>query len=280
MNRDDVIRQCKKLGPWFHQIDLGDGLRTRDIAPREGPQQHDHPLPRWNKIKDVVPADLSGKRILDIGCCDGFFSVELAKRNAREIVSIDGAAKDIKRLQWVKEHLGLEAIKPYVCDLYQLDKVKLGPADMLMKTDEQGRLFAASLLARTLAKAQRHLGGTPAAKAATPTRAPQQTGIGKFDIVFMLAVLYHLRDPLTALEIVAKLGDTLYIETIALLDETNSHLQLIPPREGVNPNPKWFPTTRCVKDMLKLAGYKSIDEVSPPEPGNTSDTRVIYIARK
>lgn len=84
MNREALIEKYRQLGPWFHQIDVGEGVLARSVAALPGPQPLDHPLPYWNKIKDMLPADMSGMRIFDIGCSDGFFSVEMTRRGWRE----------------------------------------------------------------------------------------------------------------------------------------------------------------------------------------------------
>lgn len=106
MDQDRLAADIKKLGPWFHQIEIAPGVRTRDIAPSPGPQPVDHPASRWQIFKDRIPSDLSGTRVLDIGCADGFFTVELARRGAN-VVAQDAWKKMIDRLEWVVEHLGL-----------------------------------------------------------------------------------------------------------------------------------------------------------------------------
>ena len=67
-----LISKVKELGPWFHQIEVAEGVRTRDIAPSPGPQPRDHPLDRWIILEKVIPRDLSGLRILDIGALKAF----------------------------------------------------------------------------------------------------------------------------------------------------------------------------------------------------------------
>lgn len=109
-----------ELGPWFHQIEITPSLRTRDIAPSPGPQPPDHPRSRWTVIKDFIPDDLSGQRILDIGCADGFFSLELAKRGA-EVVAIDAAPKMIDRLNWVIKEKKIKNITASVGLIEDLD---------------------------------------------------------------------------------------------------------------------------------------------------------------
>lgn len=64
--------------PWFHRIDLGDGLVTpgRDDSPR--------------KLAEIgLPDDLTGRSVLDIGAYDGFFSFEAERRGAARVVALD-----------------------------------------------------------------------------------------------------------------------------------------------------------------------------------------------
>jgi 2-polyprenyl-3-methyl-5-hydroxy-6-metoxy-1,4-benzoquinol methylase len=57
------------LKPWHHLIYV-DGIPTKTESAWGEPLEH--PIPLWNKVKPLLP-DLHGKRILDIGCNDGFF---------------------------------------------------------------------------------------------------------------------------------------------------------------------------------------------------------------
>lgn len=67
-------------GSWWHSIDLGDGYVTRGV--------HTAEELRENFWRFQLPADLSGKRVLDIGCWDGFYSFEAERRGA-EVFAID-----------------------------------------------------------------------------------------------------------------------------------------------------------------------------------------------
>jgi tRNA (mo5U34)-methyltransferase len=74
----DELRQAVGRIRWFHQIDLGRGVVTPGF---------DRTLKKAQTIK--LPADLSGKSVLDIGAWDGFFSFEAERRGAQRVVAID-----------------------------------------------------------------------------------------------------------------------------------------------------------------------------------------------
>src|SRR4051812_30805793 len=64
---------------WFHSIELAPGVVTPGIADTSRQVERLH-----------LPADLSGKTVLDIGAWDGFFSFEAERRGARRVVALDG----------------------------------------------------------------------------------------------------------------------------------------------------------------------------------------------
>jgi len=74
---DDLRREIAAIR-WFHQIDLGHGIVTPG---------HDNSAEKLPRIG--MPADLSGKSVLDIGAWDGFFSFEAERRGAERVVAID-----------------------------------------------------------------------------------------------------------------------------------------------------------------------------------------------
>ena len=94
--------EIKNLAPWFHNIHLPDGSTT---APNHF--LGDFPKFKWENIKNSVPEDLSGWKVLDIGCNAGFYSLELAKRGAT-VLGIDLDEHYLKQARWAAEKFGLE----------------------------------------------------------------------------------------------------------------------------------------------------------------------------
>lgn len=76
---EEIRRKVDELGPWFHNLDLC-GVET---AP-----DHflgNYPSVKWRPPADVIPTDLTGETVLDIGCNAGFFSIEMKKRGAARV---------------------------------------------------------------------------------------------------------------------------------------------------------------------------------------------------
>ena len=95
-------QEVKELAPWFHNIQLPDGTQT---AP-----DHflgDFPKFKWEKIKNSIPENLEGWKVLDIGCNAGYYSLELAKRGA-EVLAIDLDEHYLKQAKWVAKEFGLD----------------------------------------------------------------------------------------------------------------------------------------------------------------------------
>src|SRR4051812_28709310 len=80
---DKIRARAAALGDWFHNIDL-DGVQT---AP--GHFLHDYPNNKWRQFQHAIPADLTGKSVLDIGCNAGFYAIEMKRRGAHRVLGID-----------------------------------------------------------------------------------------------------------------------------------------------------------------------------------------------
>ena len=80
VNHHDWLRsQVEAEEYWFQKIDLGDGLTTPGWS-----DPMTEKLPFYG-----LPDDMTGMRVLDIGCCEGFFSFEAERRGAADVVAID-----------------------------------------------------------------------------------------------------------------------------------------------------------------------------------------------
>ncbi len=153
----EAIRaRAGELGPWFHNLDLR-GVRT---APDHF--LFDFPAVKWASFRDHVPADLSGRTVLDIGCNGGFYSLEMKRRGAARVVAVDHDPHYLAQARFAAEVEGLE-IEFRQLSVY--DVAALGE---------------------------------------------------RFDVVLFLGVLYHLRHPLLALDLIHEhaCGDLLVFQTM------------------------------------------------------------------
>jgi tRNA (mo5U34)-methyltransferase len=103
---DQIRAQIEKLGPWFHYIELGEGCVTKESSAIGEPLEH--PRPTWEKICEIIPADLKGKTVLDVGCNAGFYAIETKRRNADRVVGVDSQRNLIRQAVFVRSVLGLD----------------------------------------------------------------------------------------------------------------------------------------------------------------------------
>src|SRR5580692_6755697 len=78
------VERLAKLG-WYHSIELPDGT----LIP--GHQSIEQLRTRLRQFH--IPEDLTGKRVLDIGAWDGWFSFEMERRGA-SVLAVDSARQE------------------------------------------------------------------------------------------------------------------------------------------------------------------------------------------
>ena len=116
----DERRQQFLDNRWWHSIDLGNGFITPGAIPLGELQA--------NFAYLQLPTDLTDKRVLDIGCWDGFYSYECERRGA-EVVAVDC---------WRPEgfFLAHEALQSRVqfheLSVYELSRAQLGGFDIVL----------------------------------------------------------------------------------------------------------------------------------------------------
>jgi tRNA (mo5U34)-methyltransferase len=223
--QEDLRRQIAELGPWFHNLRI-EGIET---AP-----DHflgDYPNFKWRRFKDVVPADLEGRSVLDIGCNAGFYSLEMKRRNADRVVAIDTDPHYLRQAEFVAAHKGIDI------DFRQ------------MSVYDVARLEE------------------------------------KFDLVIFMGVLYHLRHPLLALDLLREhvVGDLMLFQCMQRGVETISKVEndydfserdifdwpdypklfFIENRYAGDPTNWFIPNKAATEALLRSAGFRLLRN---PEP--------------
>jgi len=142
--------------PWYHTLELPGGLVT------EGFYDHRELVSAYG-----LPDDLSGRRALDVGSADGFWSFELERRGAR-VTAVDIASTDDVDLpEPVRALARARGLTDPLRDGFELAKRALGSEVELV---------------------------TQSVYDLDPER------LGTFDLVHLGDILLHLREPLRALE--------------------------------------------------------------------------------
>ncbi len=102
IDTDTLSRQIADLGEWFHNLDLY-GVHT---APHHF--LGDFPNIKWQWISQAIPQDLTGARVLDIGCNGGFYSIQMKQRGAEYVLGIDVDDRYLRQAEFAAQTLGLE----------------------------------------------------------------------------------------------------------------------------------------------------------------------------
>jgi tRNA (mo5U34)-methyltransferase len=158
---------------WYHTIDLGHGVRT------PGAFDHEPALPLLH-----IPADLSGKRCLDVATLDGFFAFEMERRGAAEVMAID-----------IDSWLDLD-MPPHIIENFK-------ETGVVGKTGA-GFAIASRILKSAVERRIRNVYDL------TPG------DFGMFDVVFAGAFMVHLSNPHRALQRIRSVtrGEALFMEPI------------------------------------------------------------------
>jgi tRNA (mo5U34)-methyltransferase len=215
---EEIRRRAAALGPWFHNLDLH-GVRT---AP-----EHflgDYPAVKWRRFAAAIPADLTGRSVLDIGCNGGFYSIEMKRRGAARVLGIDSDEVYLAQARFAAEMTG-ETIEFRNLSVYDL--AALGE---------------------------------------------------RFDIVLFMGVLYHLRHPLLALDLIHEhvARDLLFFQSMqrgaAAVEPLREdyefadiepfdrpgwpRLHFIERRYAHDQTNWWVPNRACAEAMLRSSGFE------------------------
>jgi tRNA (mo5U34)-methyltransferase len=118
----DWIKQQVAAEPyWFQKIEVLPGV----FSPGWSDPAREK-LPYFG-----LPEDLTGKRVLDIGCAEGFFSFEAERRGAREVIGIDSFPDSVRRFNITKAARQSNATA-FLMNVYDLEPRRLGTFDLVL----------------------------------------------------------------------------------------------------------------------------------------------------
>jgi len=106
---------------WNHQFYLPAGIKTR-LTDINSPGYN---INKWRRLDPIIEKlNPKGKTILDIGCSDGYYSIQCAKKGIKYAVGIDPDPLRIERANFIKDVLEINNIKFEIKDLYKLKENK------------------------------------------------------------------------------------------------------------------------------------------------------------
>jgi tRNA (mo5U34)-methyltransferase len=141
--------------PWYHTLELSDGVVTKGMF------DHRPVLDRY-----PIPADLTGKRCLDVATMDGYWAFEMERRGAASVTALD--LENPEDLDW--------------------------PASLRPDHDKS----MDETKAERFALAKESLGSK--VERVLMSAYELSPELGTFDFVFCGDLLLHLKDPITPVE--------------------------------------------------------------------------------
>ncbi len=98
-----VLDELDSLGWWYQHFQLPNGLWTGDgCEPAYLPER------RWAMIEPYVPADLTGKTVLDLGGNAGYFSIQMKRRGAARCVLVDPFREFLGQAEFAARQFGVD----------------------------------------------------------------------------------------------------------------------------------------------------------------------------
>ena len=110
------LDRLNRIQPFWHSIRLPYGLYTID---RNGEERLNHNEVKWRRIKEFI--DPTGKKVIDVGCNEGFFSIEMVKAGAEEVFSIDINAHRIEKAHFVMDLLDMRKIRLQQMNIFDFE---------------------------------------------------------------------------------------------------------------------------------------------------------------
>ena len=240
MNRNQVEERVRALG-WYHSIDLGNGVVT----------------PGRSTTPPLVPSqfpDMRDRTVLDIGAWDGYYSFLAERCGASRVVALDHYAwgVDMRRRD---EYWAACAARGEFPE-HARDVVDFWDPDL---PGRRGFDLARDVL---------HSKVEPVVADFMTT---DLDSLGTFDVVLYLGVLYHMTEPLKALERVRRVTrEVALIETEAIDVAGYDGDELIRFVAGNQLNRdfgNWYvPSMVALRSLCRAAGFSRVDTVlGPPQ---------------
>src|SRR5262249_7957192 len=119
LSDEELRRKAGELGPWFLPFPVGNSY-TFDIDSKIGRGSMSRVLFRRDLINGTVAAYLGAAlgdvTVLDIGCSNGFFSLDLADRGAKHVDGVDLRPENIAQARFLAEYYGVQNVSFSVAD--------------------------------------------------------------------------------------------------------------------------------------------------------------------
>jgi 2-polyprenyl-3-methyl-5-hydroxy-6-metoxy-1,4-benzoquinol methylase len=124
--RERIIEIRDFLGPWNHNIALPHGVYTAACVDY-------YPAHRevMRILHERFDGEFTGQRIADIGCLEGYFSIECALQGAT-VLGVDGKLLNLRKCEFVRSVLGLDRATFVQRDAMEVTRESAGRFDAVL----------------------------------------------------------------------------------------------------------------------------------------------------
>jgi tRNA (mo5U34)-methyltransferase len=126
-SNEELRELFDSVKPWHHLIDVR-GVATKTES--AWGDDLDHPRVLWESVSELLPS-LEGKRVLDVGCNDGFFLFACRRLGAKEVVGVEVREHYYDHAVLVNRLLDLGGITIHLMSAYDVGEA-LGQFDVTL----------------------------------------------------------------------------------------------------------------------------------------------------
>jgi tRNA (mo5U34)-methyltransferase len=229
---------------WYHTIDLGDVVTPGLVDARSIAGQ------------GVLPARLDGKRVLDVGTCDGFWAFEMERRGASEVVAID-----------------LDTFADY-------DVPRRKREDVIGRGEEMLASLGLQPVGESFRLAKEILGSNVQREVVSVYDLSPEV-LGTFDVVLCGYLLVHLRDPQTALENIFSVTRDFAIVIEPINVDLESFNRPLSSFVGTDFMGMWWEhNSKAWRVIMQTAGFDPVEELLRADLDNRLDMVLKTVALK
>ena len=213
---DEVQKMFDSVDGWYHYFKIGN-VETTNTRTTMNYQM-------W--VSQIIPTDLNGMKILDIGANDGFYSFLCESRGAKRILAIDRNQPELTDT-YLKENVPSKDTSQY---------------DTIFKNKRQEERF--QVLKKILnSKVDYKVMNVDDLDFINET----------FDTALFFGVYYHLENPVLAFQkIFPKINDSLFLSGHII--ESKDPIMYF--NRDVNPHGGWFASSECLLQIGEKIGFK------------------------
>jgi SAM-dependent methyltransferase len=107
LDAEELTQRIAAFPSWNYRFDLGGGVTTPVASAWRASRQDQRRRYFFEPLLDLAGGTLEGRRVLDLGCSAGFWSLEAIEAGADFVLGVDGSESAVEQAQLVFEAKGV-----------------------------------------------------------------------------------------------------------------------------------------------------------------------------